>query len=219
MKKIMFNDKFGLTYAVLSGNKTQTRRVICKKHLQKLYDNHDLYETIVKSHDNDFIDNKINEILSPYSTYSIQETVAVAQTYNEALSPERYEGFGFSVTINNKEEFIEWEHPGCKNKLYVKADFMPHQIKITNVRVQRIQDISDDDCIKEGISYFGAGYYFIGDKIDGSEVSYISHSDGGYYKAYNTPKKAYAALIDKINGKGTWNSNPYVWVFDFELVK
>jgi hypothetical protein len=30
-------------------------------------------------------------------------------------------------------------------------------------------------------------------------------------------KKAYAFLIDKINGKGTWESNPYVWVYDFQL--
>ena len=36
---------------------------------------------------------------------------------------------------------------------------------------------------------------------------------------WGTPQEAYAALIDKINGKGTWESNPYVWAYDFELVK
>lgn len=36
---------------------------------------------------------------------------------------------------------------------------------------------------------------------------------------YRTAKKAYAALIDKISGKGTWDSNPYVFVYEFELVK
>ena len=34
-----------------------------------------------------------------------------------------------------------------------------------------------------------------------------------------TPHEAYAALIDKISGKGTWERNPYVFVYDFELVK
>lgn len=33
------------------------------------------------------------------------------------------------------------------------------------------------------------------------------------------PREAYAALIDRISGKGTWESNPYVFVYDFELVK
>ena len=34
-----------------------------------------------------------------------------------------------------------------------------------------------------------------------------------------TPSKAYAELIDKVSGKGTWESNPYVFVYDFELIK
>lgn len=32
-------------------------------------------------------------------------------------------------------------------------------------------------------------------------------------------REAYAALIDKISGKGAWESNPFVFVYDFELVK
>ena len=36
---------------------------------------------------------------------------------------------------------------------------------------------------------------------------------------YTTPREAYAALIDKLSGKGTWESNPYVFVYDFELIK
>ena len=34
-----------------------------------------------------------------------------------------------------------------------------------------------------------------------------------------TRRIAYAALIDKISGKGTWASNPYVFVYEFELIK
>ena len=30
---------------------------------------------------------------------------------------------------------------------------------------------------------------------------------------------AYEILIDKVSGKGTWERNPYVFVYDFELVK
>ncbi len=36
---------------------------------------------------------------------------------------------------------------------------------------------------------------------------------------YCTPQDAYEILIDKVSGKGTWERNPYVFVYDFELVK
>lgn len=35
---------------------------------------------------------------------------------------------------------------------------------------------------------------------------------------YLTPREAFAALIDSISGKGTFNSNPYVFAYEFELV-
>ena len=41
----------------------------------------------------------------------------------------------------------------------------------------------------------------------------------GWYRGYETPREAYAALIDKVSGKGTWQNNPYVFVYDFELIK
>lgn len=36
---------------------------------------------------------------------------------------------------------------------------------------------------------------------------------------FATAKESFACLIDKMSGKGTWESNPYVWVYDFELIK
>lgn len=36
---------------------------------------------------------------------------------------------------------------------------------------------------------------------------------------FDTPREAFAALIDKVSGKGTWESNPYVWAYEFELMK
>ena len=39
------------------------------------------------------------------------------------------------------------------------------------------------------------------------------------YIEYDNPRDAFAALIDEIRGKGTWDNNPYVFVYEFELVK
>lgn len=95
--------------------------------------------------------------------------------------------------------------------MFVKPELMPHQIRITDVRVERLQDISDEDCLKEGIApmIVGCEYYVF---------SFIDKEKGRFLD-YKTPREAYAALIDKVSGKGTWESNPYVFVYDFELVK
>ena len=55
----------------------------------------------------------------------------------------------------------------------------------------------------------------------GGEYHLYSFLDKKKYEwtDFRTPQEAFAILIDKINGKGTWESNPYVWVYDFELVK
>lgn len=38
------------------------------------------------------------------------------------------------------------------------------------------------------------------------------------FELSTTPREVYANLIDRISGKGTWESNPYVFVYDFELI-
>ena len=191
MKKIMFNDQYGLTQAVLEGRKTQTRRIAYQEPF-KFYCNCGFY-TEGKDKGKLAI-NDGNEIVAK-STYKIGEVVAVAQRYSDIpFNKEIFKGAGLSI--------------GLVNKMYVKSDLMPHHIKITNIRCERLQDISTDDCIDEGIVDFEsqikkAHFYSIPNK----------------YGTYDTAKKAYAQLINKISGKGTWDRNPLVFVYDFELVK
>ena len=93
--------------------------------------------------------------------------------------------------------------------MFVRADLMPHQIRITGVRVERLQDISDEDCLREGILEDCPG------------VQYSFPTEIGYCGQYpfGSPRDAFAALIDRISGKGTWEKNPWVFVYEFELVK
>ena len=212
MKKIMFSDKFGLTEAVLSGRKTQTRRIISQKELDKVSEFAIAYfnETF-----DVFTDDK--EVLQQYFfveeigklPYRVGEVVAVAQSYkNIGLAAEAP-----LMEANGIGGYVKTElSPGWTNKMFARADLMPHQIRITNVRVERLQDISDEDCIAEGVDYVN-GYsesYFFGFGVK---------SDKGWIRLGNTPREAYAALIDRISGKGTFESNPYVFVYEFELVK
>lgn len=205
MKKIMFNDKCGLTQAVLEGRKTQTRRIITYPKTFKGKDVCGLYVyrwkvdgviTEICMYDRDEISIDGGQILPKYK---VGEIVAVAQSYNSFYNDEC-----------NPNLFPNGA--GWTNKMYVKPELMPHQIRITNVRAERLQDISDEDCLKEGI-------------IKGKVGSEDTHFMDAYYiptlkkDPFCTPQGAYSYLIDKISGKGTWENNPYVFVYDFELVK
>lgn len=92
--------------------------------------------------------------------------------------------------------------------MFVRADLMPHHIRITDISVERLQDISGGDCLKEGI--------WCDDNVGLEGPTYWYH--GLANSSFRTPQEAYASLIDRISGKGTWVSNPYVYVYDFELI-
>ena len=203
MQKIMFNDKYGLTDLVLSGQKTQTRRIVCQKLVDKYDELLENYEIASYNIGVACIIKSKEKFLLEHSPYRIGEEVAVAQSYEKA----KVEFVPF------KEGCGKWGNPrklaGWTNKMFVRADLMPHAIKITNVRIERLQDISDEDCMKEGV--------LKGEFRNTWDKYYLYYGEG--IKTFKTPRYAFATLINKINGKGTCDSNPYMWVYDFELVK
>lgn len=177
MKKIMFNDKYGLTKAVLEGRKTMTRRFAEKE----LFEDENGYLCWTGN-------------FKP-SAYNPGEVVAVAQNLRD---------MGYNPRDTNLRPGEIWglDHSAAwTNKMFVSASECIHQIRITNVSAERLQDISDEDCKKEGLE-FRAGWTF--------------HKHRG---AFESPREAFASLIDKVSGKGTWDDNPWVFVYEFELVK
>lgn len=199
MKKIMFNDKYGLTQAVLEGRKTMTRRGIP----QQVVSNSKVYAQLGQRGGN--INDARIEYIVHQSPYKIGEVVAIAQNYESILCD-----LSISDIIRNE---ISDNHSGYKNKMFVKAELMPHHIKISNIRVERLQDISDDDCLREGVRLW-----------EDADSEYKSNPLGKLYEivgrwdGYKSTREAFAALIDYVSGKGTWDSNPLVWVYEFELV-
>ena len=215
MKKIMFNDKFGSTQAVLDGRKTMTRRIIkCPRTFRgewvagfnihrrhsdkKIVDWPCMYDADEREFD-------MGEILPKYK---LGEVVAIAQSYKDV---DRFHRKGKNADYLEYLDSILPElklYPGWGNKMFVKADLMPHHIKITGIKVERLQDISDEDCLKEGIIHVST---FLGQKI------YHTPHVNGSYLSTNVAQEAFAYLIDKVSGKGTWEENPFVWVYEFKL--
>lgn len=212
MKKIMFNDKYSLTQAVLDGRKTMTRRG-CK------YDRpNETYDIVFPVFEPNDYDNDGN-IVSPLNyafgwkndkgdftgwnipKYKVGEVVAIAQNYSDCGNMPDYE-------LDEDGYPIMPKRSGFFNKMFVRADLMPHHIRITDIKVERLQDISDEDCLKEGIFKWDAGQ---------KDIPFYSFHNADI-PDYNDPRDAFAELIDKVSGKGTWESNPYVFVYEFELI-
>ena len=189
MKKIMFDDRFGLTQAVLEGRKTMTRRIVSEKLLERAYAGAGMLKYLLH-----------------HSSYKAGEVVAVAQSYREIEKEIEREWLPLTL----KDSILK--APGYNNKMFVKAELMPHQIRITSAHIELLQVIGGEDCMREGI--YRKTCYPPGD------INYFYHSEPkSKSEVYPTPRDAFAGLIDKVSGKGTWKSNPWVYVYEFELVK
>lgn len=190
----MFNDKFFLTQAVLDGTKTMTRRSVP----QSLLDEYDAwYEDFIYKQIGLEEYLSVEEYVLNLTAYKVGEVVAIAQSYHN-LNKSGY-------TAPEWLDHVCESSAGYKNKMFVRADLMPHHIKITDVKVERLQDISDEDILKEGVYQF-------------DELFYVS-KDIGYAPevAFPTAREAFWYLIDSISGKGTWESNLWVAAYSFEL--
>lgn len=201
MKKIMFNDKYGLTQAVLDGRKTMTRRIINQQT-----------EGWLRMQYNERYDDWHRR-----SPYMYTETIAIAQSYRSILRNTSLRDFVCQIECDGELSIDEFENitdgKGFKNKMFVKAKYMPHHIKISGIRVERLQDISNEDCLREGVRLWE-------DAVPEYQSSPLGklYEIAGRRDRYKTPREAFAALIDNVSGKGTWESNPLVWVYEFELV-
>ena len=197
MKKIMFNDKYGLTQAVLEGRKTQTRRLT---KLDKLGE-----YNISRVRTQPWGEATLQAFIKNDAAFKVGEVIAIAQKYSETS----WDRTIYDKLLKMCDGLLpQYTLAGWDNKMFVKADLMPHHIRIIKIRIERLQDISDEDCLAEGI--------WRADNVGLEGTTYWYH--GLYNSSFRTPQEAYASLIDRISGKGTWESNPYVFVYEFELI-
>ena len=197
---MMFNDRYGLTQAVISGRKTVTRRIVDP---QGKYEKLRWWQPCLEFEEclYGYTENEGWEVIEP--RYNVGEIVAVAQRYDSFLHPN-------NGVIEHDYQTTALASKGWDNKMFVKADLMPHQIQIRDLRIERLQDISDD-YFKEGITLLASA--------DDGRIQWGYADEHLRYYMFDSPREAFASLIDKVSGKGTWDRNPFVWRIEFELVK
>lgn len=202
MKKIMFNDLYSLTREVLAGRKTMTRRSEYRVKINNATekDVNAVLSYLHHSNSNRILYEVDGKYIEISTNFKIGEEVAVAQSYKDIL------GSGCLTADKEKKirELMERKHPGCFNKLFVDAELMPHHIVITGIKIERLQSISEEDCFKEGVRLIETGHFYFPGK-----------NDFGLY--FNNLHDAFAGLIDRVSGKGTWKSNPWVVAYEFRL--
>lgn len=205
MKKIMFSERYGLEQAVLAGTKTQTRRTVPID----LYNQTD-WKAVAEGDFEAVVDGEgYYHDIRNCGKYHVGEEVAIAQPYknDDVLNYNAYKEDGTAREDGLQRHKEMLESKGYRNKMFVKAEYMPHRIRITGIKVERLQDISEEDCLREGLLAGKQEPKMYGFKLPkGTVLSFM------------TPRDAFAALIDRISGRGTWQSNPWVYVYTFELV-
>lgn len=203
MRKMMFNDLCGLTQLVLDGKKTQTRRAVPDRLMRKW----DRSPQSITGLDK-------RKFLLDSSPLKVGDVVAVAQSYAAILddleNPKNFTCMGHWDSASAKRAMYAemFGHPGFVNKMFISADLMPHRIRIARVRVENIGDISEADCLREGIW----GWNNVGFK--GITYWYPNLCNS----IFRTARAAYESLLRRIGCGRLWDENGLVYVYDFELV-
>lgn len=181
-RPIIFNTD--MVMAILEGRKTMTRRPVKPQVINPIFIDGKLIET-----GND--DTKHFEIACPFGKTG--DLLYVRETFGLT----KYDELCFRADAEEFENADGWiEEPKWKPSIHMPKKYARIWIKITDVRVERIQSTSEEDARKEGICYLSE---FKGD----ADVTDFAELWDDIYK-----KQGYG-----------WDENPWVWVVEFERIK
>lgn len=168
-----------MVQAILEGRKVQTRRIV--KDIPLDWINSGFTLDFVASPENNLCPyGKVGDILWVRETHAIEE------------SPNEYRIVIYKAT--------DPEYPGkWKPSIFLKRKDCRIFLRIESLRIERLQDITVEDSINEGIKFDDdSGYFFAGDAAMAGDAI-----------------NCFENLWRKINGDESWESNPYVWVISF----
>jgi hypothetical protein len=208
-KPIIFSTP--MVKAILEGRKTQTRRVI--KPQPDDGGVHGVtvegFQTALYQAEEYWINTEEGESKQVKPRYRKGDILWVREKFCNVNRPEVTEYYYFADTL-----FVECEDYDPKEWTWKTSLYMPRKaarlfLKVTSVRVERLQDISEKDAEAEGI------------KIHQCEMSNSYREHCRFYVCsaceHQTLRGGYSKLWDSLNAKCgySWESNPWVWVYEF----
>jgi len=117
--------------------------------------------------------------------------------------------------------------PAWENKLFVRPELMRYQIEITGKRTEHLQDISDEDILREGVFHGMCSSRNIETGETGDytwlDIKRKKLPNGHYHvnikhNVHSNIRECFIEMINHICGKGTWEQNPEVYVYTFKLI-
>ncbi len=173
------------------------------------------------------IDKNKEELIRNHAPIKTGDILWVRETWMQVHKDVEFEGrfseFVYRAdTEENEKKFGHIKNPVGERFIdswkWKPSIFMPKEaarifLKVTNVRVERLQDITEEDAISEGILRCP--------KADNTGTAYYDYSGKQTPVSYNfdSPIASFKTLWQSINGRESWEANPWVWVYEFEQVE
>lgn len=196
IKPILF--KTEMVQAILNGSKTQTRR----KNNHPYFSEEELLEHTLPAYEK-------GDILW------VRETFEFVPVQTAPLDLDSDVQFKIKYKADSSESFNKW-----KPSIHMPKEAARIFLEVTDVRLERLQDISEADAADEGVTldeHGRRGYtcYLCDSYLRGK---------GGHVGAdylcrdgiYLSTKESFHSLWLSIHGPGSWEANPFVWVYEFK---
>ncbi|MFV0376883.1 MAG: hypothetical protein ACK5JD_06215 [Mangrovibacterium sp.] len=184
-----------MVQAILSGRKTQTRRIITNKQNLATLD-----EFAGK--------NGCDKLCSitPEHLLWVRETWQHTSILNLHPSDNNY-GYVYAADGQPWDTYVGWK---WRPSIHMPKKAARIWLLVKSVGVERLNDISDEDAVAEGIEQYGPF----------GEYKGSPHPAGGAmrYRAYQHAARAFQDIWSDIYGPESWEANPWVWVVKYSIV-
>lgn len=203
-RPVLFNGD--MVRAILDGRKTQTRRVI-KPSVLNLFN--------VASNVGECSPLTMGDPVDPRSQSYYGEFSPFGQVGDRLWVRETFGDCGSRLVYRADSN----DGASCSVKRWVPSIHMPRSacrlvLEITNVRVERLNSISEEDALAEGIrrtdNNFGNGPAY---------CDYMLANLNDVAEWYNRPSDSFISLWQSIYGAESWQHSPWVWVIEFKVVR
>lgn len=151
-----------------------------------------------------FSDREILQIKCPYQ---VGETIFVKETF--ALKTKGGHRFNFAPFISYEAASKDFSFMKRVSPVRMKQEHSRLTLRIKSVKVERLADISEEDCLKEGVETF----------MNFGEIAYIDYSKK-HHALYNA-RESFATLWNSTHKKPEekWEANPWVFAYEYEVIK
>lgn len=226
-RPILFSDQ--MVRAILEGRKTQTRRIVkqvphwqhCGKDIME-WGLSDCYTEEDGTHwldiQTDVDDNSHNEIKCPFGQPGDRLWVRESFRFSSAhdhLPPS-------VVPVGDKVEYFadttahHYLDGKCRSSIHMPRWASRITLEITGIRVERLQEMRRDDAFSEGVEHVNP-YNVTNGLPPGMPACFKNYQkDNGWFAA--DPVASFRSLWESINGPGSWDANPLVWVIEFRRI-